>query len=176
MAESGVDGFRFDLASVLGRDRRGNVLVEPPVIDQITEDALLADTKMIAEPWDAAGLYQVGSFPGGHRWSVWNGQFRDDVRRFWRGEPGMTSALATRLCGSDDVCQGRGPLHSINFITCHDGFTLLRPRQLQPEAQRRQRRGEPRRVGRQPLAGTAASKGRPRTSGSTPSGPGRRAT
>ena len=124
VAESGVDGFRFDLASVLGRDQRGNVLVEPPVIEQITEDALLADTKMIAEPWDAAGLYQVANFPGGHRWSVWNGQFRDDVRRFWRGDPGMTSALATRLCGSDDVCQGRGPLHSINFVTCHDGFTL----------------------------------------------------
>ena len=124
VAESGVDGFRFDLASVLGRDRRGNVLVEPPVIDQITEDALLADTKMIAEPWDAAGLYQVGNFPGGRRWSVWNGQYRDDVRRFWTGEPGLTSALATRLCGSEDVCHGRGPLHSINFVTCHDGFTL----------------------------------------------------
>ncbi len=124
VAESGVDGFRFDLASVLGRDRRGNVLVEPPVIDQISEDALLTDTKMIAEPWDAAGLYQVGSFPGGHRWSVWNGQYRDDVRRFWRGDEAMTSALATRLCGSDDLCHGRGPLHSINFITCHDGFTL----------------------------------------------------
>ena len=124
VAESGVDGFRFDLASVLGRDRRGNVLLEPPVIEQITEDALLADSKMIAEPWDAAGLYQVSSFPGGHRWSVWNGQYRDDVRRFWRGEPGMASAMATRLCGSDDVARGRGPLHSINFITCHDGFTL----------------------------------------------------
>ncbi len=124
VAESGVDGFRFDLASVLGRDRRGNVLVEPPVIEQISEDALLAGTKMIAEPWDAAGLYQVGSFPGGHRWSVWNGQYRDDVRRFWIGDPGLTSALATRLCGSDDLCHGRGPLHSINFITCHDGFTL----------------------------------------------------
>ena len=124
VAESGVDGFRFDLASVLGRDKRGNVLVEPPVIDQITEDALLADTKMIAEPWDAAGLYQVGNFPGGRRWSVWNGQFRDDVRRFWLGEEGMTSPLATRLCGSEDVCKNRGPLHSINFITCHDGFTL----------------------------------------------------
>jgi glycogen operon protein len=124
VAESGVDGFRFDLASVLGRDKRGNVLVEPPVIEQITEDALLADTKMIAEPWDAAGLYQVSNFPGGHRWSVWNGQFRDDVRRFWQGEPGMISPLATRLCGSDDVCRGRGPLHSINFVTCHDGFTL----------------------------------------------------
>lgn len=124
VAESEIDGFRFDLASVLGRDRYGNVLVEPPVIEQISEDALMADTKLIAEPWDAAGLYQVGSFPGGARWSVWNGRYRDDVRRFWRGEPGMTSALATRLCGSDDLYHGGGPLYSINFITCHDGFTL----------------------------------------------------
>ena len=124
VAEDGVDGFRFDLASVLGRDLHGNVLVEPPVIQRISEDALLADTKLIAEPWDAAGLYQVANFPGGARWSVWNGRYRDDVRRFWRGEPGMTSALATRLCGSDDLYIGRGPLHSINFITCHDGFTL----------------------------------------------------
>ncbi|HWE40613.1 MAG TPA: isoamylase [Isosphaeraceae bacterium] len=124
VAEADVDGFRFDLASVFGRDRKGNVLVEPPVIEMISEDALLADTKLIAEPWDAAGLYQVGSFPGGSRWSVWNGQYRDDVRKFWRGDPGMTSALATRLCGSDDLYHGRGPLHSVNFITCHDGFTL----------------------------------------------------
>ena len=102
----------------------GKVLIEPPVVEMITEDTLLADTKLIAEPWDAAGLYQVGSFPGGARWSVWNGEYRDDVRRFWRGDPGMTSALATRLCGSDDLYHGTGPLHSINFITCHDGFTL----------------------------------------------------
>ncbi len=124
VAEAGVDGFRFDLASVLGRDPKGKVLVEPPVIETISEDALLADTKLIAEPWDAGGLYQVGSFPGGPRWSVWNGQYRDDIRRFWRGEPGMTSPLATRLCGSDDLYHGRGPLHSLNFVTCHDGFTL----------------------------------------------------
>ena len=124
VSEAVVDGFRFDLASVLGRDRRGRVLVQPPVIEMISEDALMADTKLIAEPWDAAGLYQVGSFPGGPRWSVWNGQYRDDVRKFWRGEPGMTSSLATRLCGSDDLYHGRGPLHSLNFITCHDGFTL----------------------------------------------------
>ena len=122
--EADVDGFRFDLASVLGRDRRGEVLLEPPVIEMISQDGLLADTKLIAEPWDAAGLYQVGTFPGGPRWSGWNGRYRDDVRRFWRGDPGMTSALATRLCGSDDLYHGRGPLHSINFITCHDGFTL----------------------------------------------------
>ena len=124
VAEGGVDGFRFDLASVLGRDRHGNVLVEPPVIKRISEDSLLRDTKLIAEPWDAAGLYQVGTFPGEGRWSDWNGRFRDDVRRFWRGDPGMTSALATRICGSDDLYRGRGPLHSINFLCCHDGFTL----------------------------------------------------
>ena len=149
VAEGGVDGFRFDLASVLGRDRHGNVLVEPPVIKRISEDSLLRDTKLIAEPWDAAGLYQVGTFPGEGRWSDWNGRFRDDVRRFWRGDPGMTSALATRICGSDDLYQGRGPLHSINFICCHDGFTLERPGLLQSQAQRGQRRGEPRRQRRQ---------------------------
>ncbi len=124
VAEGGVDGFRFDLASVLGRDRHGDVLLEPPVINRISEDSLLRDAKLIAEPWDAAGLYQVGTFPGQTRWSDWNGRYRDDVRRFWRGERGFVSALATRLCGSDDLYLERGPLHSINFITCHDGFTL----------------------------------------------------
>ncbi len=121
-----VDGFRFDLASVLGRDRRGNVLVDPPVLEAIAEDGVLADTKLIAEPWDAAGLYQVGGFPFGRRWSEWNGRYRDDVRRFWRGEHGYVSALATRLCGSADLYQwnGRLPRHSVNFITAHDGFTL----------------------------------------------------
>jgi isoamylase len=124
VTEGGIDAFRFDLASVLGRDRHGNVLVEAPVVKRISEDSLLRDTKLIAEPWDAAGLYQVGTFPGGVRWSDWNGRYRDDVRRFWRGDPGMTSALATRLCGSDDLYADRGPLHSINYISCHDGFTL----------------------------------------------------
>jgi glycogen operon protein len=124
VTEGGIDAFRFDLASVLGRDRHGNVLVEAPVVNRISEDSLLRDTKLIAEPWDAAGLYQVGTFPGEGRWSDWNGRYRDDVRRFWRGDPGMTSALATRLCGSDDLYLGRGPLHSINYICCHDGFTL----------------------------------------------------
>jgi isoamylase len=124
VAGSGADGFRFDLASVFGRDSNGNVLVEPPIIDMISQDALLADTKLIAEPWDAGGLYQVDDFAGGARWSVWNGRYRDDVRRFWRGDPGMVSAFATRLCGSDDLQNGKGPVHSINFITCHDGFTL----------------------------------------------------
>jgi glycogen operon protein len=121
-----VDGFRFDLASILGRDRKGNVMVEPPVIESITEDGVLADTKLIAEPWDAAGLYQVGRFPFGRRWSEWNGQYRDDVRRFWRGDAGLAAALASRVCGSADVYQwsGRLPRHSVNFITAHDGFTL----------------------------------------------------
>jgi glycogen operon protein len=100
------------------------VLAEAPVVKRISEDTLLRDTKLIAEPWDAAGLYQVGTFPGEGRWSDWNGRYRDDIRRFWAGEPGMTSALATRLCGSDDLYAGRGPLHSINYLCCHDGFTL----------------------------------------------------
>jgi glycogen operon protein len=121
-----VDGFRFDLASVFGRDRFGNVMVDPPVVETITEDGVLADSKLIAEPWDAAGLYQVGKFPFGRRWSEWNGKYRDDVRRFWRGEPDTITLLATRLCGSSDLYEssGRRPIHSINFLTCHDGFTL----------------------------------------------------
>jgi isoamylase len=126
VADMHIDGLRFDLASVLGRDYRGNVLVEPPVIELIAEEGVLADTKLIAEPWDAAGLYQVGKFPYGLRWSEWNGRYRDDVRRFWRGEPGMARELATRLCGSADLYEasGRHPRHSVNFLTCHDGFTL----------------------------------------------------
>jgi len=126
VADMHVDGLRFDLASVFGRDRRGQILLEPPVVEEIAEDSVLADTKLIAEPWDAAGLYQVGGFPGGRRWSEWNGRYRDDVRRFWKGEPGVTSALATRVCGSADLYEwsGRQPRSSINFLTCHDGFTL----------------------------------------------------
>ena len=121
-----VDGFRFDLASILGRDRFGNVMVEPPVVEMIAEDGVLADAKLIAEPWDAAGLYQVGGFPFGRRWSEWNGKYRDDVRRFWRGDPGQVGLLATRMSGSADLYQGSGrlPRHSVNFVTCHDGFTL----------------------------------------------------
>jgi len=126
VADMHVDGLRFDLASVFGRDSQGHVLVEPPVVDMIAEDGVLADTKLIAEPWDAVGLYQVGGFPQGRRWSEWNGHYRDDVRRFWRGDPGMTGVLATRFCGSADLYEGSGrqPRHSINFVTCHDGFTL----------------------------------------------------
>ena len=82
---------------ILGRDQRGNVMVDPPIIETITEDGVLADAKLIAEPWDAAGLYQVGRFPFGRRWSEWNGRYRDDVRRFWRGEAGLAGAFASRL-------------------------------------------------------------------------------
>jgi glycogen operon protein len=126
VSEMHVDGLRFDLASVMGRDPKGNVLVEPPVVEQIATDGVLADTKLIAEPWDAAGLYQVGRFPFGRRWSEWNGRYRDDVRRFWRGESGLTAPFATRVAGSSDLYEasGRRPRHSINFVTCHDGFTL----------------------------------------------------
>jgi glycogen operon protein len=126
VADMHVDGLRFDLASVMGRNQFGEVLVEPPIVESIAKDGVLADTKLIAEPWDAGGLYQVGQFPFGRRWSEWNGRYRDDVRRFWRGEPGFAGALATRICGSSDLYQasGRGPMHSVNFVTCHDGFTL----------------------------------------------------
>jgi len=125
VVEMHVDGFRFDLASVLGRDAAGELLVNPPLIELITEDPVLRDTKLIAEAWDAAGAYQVGSFPG-VRWSEWNGRFRDDVRSFWLGGTGMLGAFATRLAGSADLYEasGRTPQHSINFVTCHDGFTL----------------------------------------------------
>ncbi|MCA9154687.1 MAG: glycogen debranching protein GlgX [Planctomycetales bacterium] len=120
-----IDGFRFDLASILGRDQSGNLMPNPPLVEQIAEDPLLADTKIIAEAWDAAGAYQVGSF-GNHRWAEWNGRYRDDVRRFWRGDVGTMGALATRLAGSSDLYQhsGRSPSCSINFITSHDGFTM----------------------------------------------------
>jgi glycogen operon protein len=126
VADMHVDGLRFDLASVFGRDSEGEVLLEPPVVELISEDSVLTDTKLIAEPWDAAGLYQVGQFPYGQRWSEWNGRYRDDVRRFWRGDGGMAGTLATRICGSADLyfASGRKPFHSVNFITCHDGFTL----------------------------------------------------
>jgi len=126
VTEMHVDGFRFDLASILGRGRDGSVLANPPLIERIAEDPILAHTKLIAEAWDAAGLYQVGDFPHFKRWMEWNGKFRDDVRRFVRGDEGMVPILATRLAGSSDLYQddGREPFHSVNFVTCHDGFTL----------------------------------------------------
>ncbi len=125
VTEMHVDGFRFDLASILGRDRSGHLIPNPPLLEQIAEDPILHDVKLIAEAWDAGGAYQVGLFPG-ERWSEWNGQYRDDVRRFWRGDPAMAGALASRLCGSADLYDhsGKAPVNSINFVTCHDGFTL----------------------------------------------------
>ena len=124
VVEMHVDGFRFDLASVLGRDEEGALMADPPLLDRIAHDPVLRNVKMIAEAWDAAGAYQVGSFHG--RWSEWNGRFRDDVRRFWRGDPGMLGAFASRLAGSADLYQhgGKTPESSINYVTCHDGFTL----------------------------------------------------
>ena len=120
-----VDGFRFDLASILSRNRQGELIPNPPMVEVIAEDPLLADTKIIAEAWDAAGGYQVGTFAT-MRWAEWNGRYRDEVRRYWRGDAGVTGALATRLAGSSDLYQtsGRSPYHSINFVTSHDGFPL----------------------------------------------------
>lgn len=124
--EMHVDGFRFDLASILARDEKGNPLENPPVLWDIESDPVLAGTKLIAEAWDAAGLYQVGSFVG-DSWKEWNGKFRDDIRRFLKGEGHTVSGFASRMLGSPDVYghQEREPEQSINFVTCHDGFTLL---------------------------------------------------
>jgi glycogen operon protein len=120
-----VDGFRFDLASVLGRDEHGNILRNAPLLESIAEDPVLRDVKLIAEAWDAGGAYQVGSFST-RRWTEWNGRFRDDVRRFWIGDAGMMGWFASRICGSSDLYQGsgKGPGSSLNFVTSHDGFTL----------------------------------------------------
>lgn len=125
VVEMHVDGFRFDLASILGRDREGNLAPNPPLLEKIAEDPILRDVKLIAEAWDAGGAYLVGRFPG-ERWSEWNGLYRDDVRRYWRGDLGMAGAFASRLCGSADIYEhsGKAPINSINFVTCHDGFTL----------------------------------------------------
>jgi len=125
VTEMHIDGFRFDLGSVLGRDQRGFLMDNPPTIERIAEDPLLRHTKIIAEAWDAGGAYQVGNFPGG-RWAEWNDRFRDDVRIFWRGDSAHARQLATRLTGSADLYlqNGKKPFHSINFITSHDGFTL----------------------------------------------------
>jgi glycogen operon protein len=123
--EMHVDGFRFDLASILSRDEQGNPLSSPPILWEIETDPVLAGTKLIAEAWDAAGLYQVGSFIGDH-WKEWNGRFRDDVRSFVKGDNGTVVNLAKRILASPDIFEheGREPEQSINFVTCHDGFTL----------------------------------------------------
>jgi isoamylase len=120
-----VDGFRFDLASILERDESGSVMPSPPVLWDIESDPALAGTKLIAEAWDAAGLYEVGSFVG-DSWKEWNGRFRDDVRSFFRGEDGSIQAFADRLIGSPSLYghKQREPEQSVNFVTCHDGFTL----------------------------------------------------
>ncbi|HET9170537.1 MAG TPA: glycogen debranching protein GlgX [Actinospica sp.] len=124
VTEYRVDGFRFDLASILGRAADGSVLPNPPLLEQLAHDPVLRGTKLIAEAWDAGGLYQVGDFPAYGRWSEWNGRFRDCVRRFLRGEHGTTGELATRIAGSPDLYAERGATASVNFITAHDGFTL----------------------------------------------------
>ena len=123
--EMHVDGFRFDLGSILGRDENGYLMENPPVLRQIADDPVLRNTKIIAEAWDAGGAYQVGWFPGG-RWAEWNDRYRDELRRYWRGDKKETRHLATRLSGSSDLYlrDGRKPFHSVNFITSHDGFTL----------------------------------------------------
>jgi glycogen operon protein len=123
--EMHVDGFRFDLASVMSRAEDGQLLVNPPLVWSIESDPVLANTKIIAEAWDAGGLYQVGEFTG-ERWAEWNGRYRDDVRRFVKGERGTVRDLACRLLGSLDIVtkEERSSYQSINFITCHDGFTL----------------------------------------------------
>ncbi len=123
--EMHVDGFRFDLASALGRDGTGKLLEKAPLLEQIAEDPALRDVKIIAEAWDSGGAYEVGRFSE-PRWAEWNGEFRDDVRRYWRGDEGMLGRFASRICGSSDLYahSGKGPESSINFVTCHDGFTL----------------------------------------------------
>ena len=123
--EMHIDGFRFDLAAILERDESGNLLPSPPVLWDIESDPQLAGTKLIAEAWDAAGLYQVGSFVG-DEWREWNGRFRDDFRSFFRGDPGSVPAIADRLLGSPQIYahKNREAEQSVNFVTCHDGFTL----------------------------------------------------
>ena len=123
-AEYHVDGFRFDLASILGRDQNGAPLPNPPLLESLAFDPVLSKCKLIAEAWDAGGLYQVGSFPAYNRWAEWNGKYRDAARKFLKSELGMVGEIATRIQGSPDLYFHRGPAASVNFITCHDGFTL----------------------------------------------------
>ncbi len=124
VSEYHIDGFRFDLASILGRDQDGRPLPNPPLLEALANDPVLGKTKLIAEAWDAGGLYQVGSFPAYGRWAEWNGRYRDCVRRFLKGDEGQAREMSQRLIGSPDLYPDRGPTASINFVTCHDGFTL----------------------------------------------------
>lgn len=121
-----VDGFRFDLASILGRDRNGAPMANPPILESLAFDPVLGKMKLIAEAWDAGGLYQVGSFPSWNRWAEWNGRYRDDMRSFLKGDDGMAGNAITRITGSRDLYspESRGHKASVNFMTCHDGFTL----------------------------------------------------
>ena len=126
VTEYRVDGFRFDLASILTRDEKGAPMADPPLLQEIACDAVLGKVKLIAEAWDAGGLYQVGSFPSFSRWAEWNGRYRDDIRRFLKGDEGMAGAAIMRITGSKDLYDPvyRGKSASVNFLTCHDGFTL----------------------------------------------------
>lgn len=121
-----VDGFRFDLASILGRDQNGAPMANPPILESLAFDPVLGKMKLIAEAWDAGGLYQVGSFPSWNRWAEWNGRYRDDMRSFLKGDDGMAGNAITRITGSRDLysSESRGHKASVNFLTCHDGFTL----------------------------------------------------
>lgn len=121
-----VDGFRFDLASILGRDQNGAPMANPPILESLAFDPVLGKMKLIAEAWDAGGLYQVGSFPSWNRWAEWNGRYRDDMRSFLKGDDGMAGNAITRITGSRDlyIPESRGHKASVNFMTCHDGFTL----------------------------------------------------
>ena len=151
VTEMHVDGFRFDLASALARELK-DVDQLGAFFDTIYQDPTLAPVKLIAEPWDLGeGGYQVGNFPLG--WMEWNGKYRDTVRKFWKGDMGLHSEIATRLAGSADLYETtrRPPSASINFVTAHDGFTLAGPGELRAQTQRSQRRGQPRRRGRQQL-------------------------
>ena len=148
--EMHVDGFRFDLASILARDHSGRPMPNPPVLWDIESDPALAGTKLIAEAWDAAGLYQVGSFVG-DAWKEWNGRFRDDIRDFFRGERGSVRRVADRLVGSPEIYghKGREAEQSVNFVTCHDGFTLNDLVSYNQKHNEANRRGQPRRRRRQ---------------------------
>ena len=119
-----IDGFRFDLASILSRDADGAPMSSPPLLEQLAHDPVLGKTKLVAEAWDAGGLYQVGSFPAWGRWAEWNGRFRDCLRRFVKGDAECGPEMLVRIQGSPDLYANRSPEASVNFITCHDGFTL----------------------------------------------------
>jgi glycogen operon protein len=123
-SEYHIDGFRFDLASILSRDQQGAPISNPPILESLAHDPILGKCKLIAEAWDAGGLYQVGSFPSWGRWAEWNGEYRDCIREFIKGNGDVAGEIVQRIEGSPDIYGDRGPTASVNFITCHDGFTL----------------------------------------------------